>query len=221
MDKIKMFEDFVPVGFGNSMGVTYSLGGSRNIGTGYNMDAIAGPVTEACNKVASEGMAYESNDNPDHKLESYVKEAKELINNKIDEACENYKAMNEGAMSEIHLIANEVKSEAEFIKRFFAEFGDKIKKSKDTTEWAKSLYTDMKNESVITEADDYEFNPSEAAERLKRREEQNIQRYRAAQDREDNYGIALYELKIKLDKIDLERLKIQTAIHALKEKNGK
>ena len=37
----------------------------------------------------------------------------------------------------------------------------------------------------------------------------------------DNYAIALYELKIKLDKMDLERLKVQTAIHDLKKKNGR
>jgi hypothetical protein len=71
---------------------------------------------------------------------------------------------------------------------------------------------------IIKEANDYEYDPSAHAERLKRREQQNIERYRAAQDRQDNYAIALYELKIKLDKIDLERLKIQTAIHDLKDK---
>jgi hypothetical protein len=70
----------------------------------------------------------------------------------------------------------------------------------------------------IEEADDYEYDPSAHAERLKRREQQNVERYRAAQDRMDNYAIALYELKIKLDKIDLERLKILTAIHDLKDK---
>ena len=74
---------------------------------------------------------------------------------------------------------------------------------------------------TINEASDYEFNPSEAARRLKDREAENIQRYRAAQDRNDNYAIALYELKIKLDKMDLERLKVQTAIHDLKKKNGR
>tara|TARA_R100000008_G_C3484853_1_gene115714 strand:- start:139 stop:390 length:252 start_codon:yes stop_codon:yes gene_type:complete len=73
----------------------------------------------------------------------------------------------------------------------------------------------------INEAADYEFDPSAAAKRLKDREQENIQRYRAAQDRVDNYAIALYELRIKLDKIDLERLKVQTAIHDLKKKFGK
>jgi len=73
----------------------------------------------------------------------------------------------------------------------------------------------------LNEASDYEFNPSEAAARLKKREQENIQRYRAAQDRGDNFAIALYELKIKMDKIDLEGLKVQTAIHDLKKKYGK
>jgi hypothetical protein len=73
----------------------------------------------------------------------------------------------------------------------------------------------------LTEAEDYEFNPSEAAARLKKREKENIQRYRAAQDRGDNFAIELYSLKVKLDKMDLERLKVQTAIHDLKNKYGK
>lgn len=73
----------------------------------------------------------------------------------------------------------------------------------------------------LNEAADYEFNPSEAATRLKNREKENIQRYRAAQDRGDNYAIELYELRIKMDKIDLEGLKVQTAIHDLKKKYGK
>jgi hypothetical protein len=73
----------------------------------------------------------------------------------------------------------------------------------------------------ITEADDYEYDPNAHAERLKRREQQNIERYRAAQDRQDNYAIALYELKIKLDKIDLEKIKVLTAINDLKQKFNK
>ena len=54
--------------------------------------------------------------------------------------------LDEGTMSAIHQMAGEVKDETEFIKRFFKEFGAKIKKTKDTEEWAKSLYTDMVNE---------------------------------------------------------------------------
>ena len=74
--------------------------------------------------------------------------------------------------------------------------------------------------NYLNEASDYEFKPNEAATRLKAREKENIQRYRAAQDRGDNYAIALYELKIKMDKIDLEGLKVQTEIHKLKTKFG-
>jgi hypothetical protein len=81
-------------------------------------------------------------------------------------------------------------------------------------------YIDAAFESIM-EASDWEYDPSAHAERLKRREEQNIERYRAAQDRGDNYAIALYELKIKMDKIDLEKLKILTAIHELKKKFDK
>ena len=165
MGKIRMFEDFVPVGFGTNNLTSFAASG-RNINTGYNMDAFVGPaLEETCNKVAEQAYAYEANDNPEHTAEGYIKEAKDLINKRIDEACEGYGATNE--------------------------------------------------------ASDYEFDPNAAAQRLKKREQENIQRYRAAQDRGDNYAIALYELKIKMDKIDLEGLKVQTAIHDLKKKYGK
>lgn len=78
-----------------------------------------------------------------------------------------------------------------------------------------------KMEESLMEANDHEYDPAAHAERLKRREEQNVERYRAAQDRQDNYAIALYELKIKMDKIDLEKLKVLTAIHDLKKKFDK
>lgn len=73
----------------------------------------------------------------------------------------------------------------------------------------------------LTEAEDYEFNPNEAASRLKKREKQNIQRYRAAQERGDNFAIELYSLRVKLDKIDFEKLKLLSAIHDLKNKYKK
>jgi len=54
--------------------------------------------------------------------------------------------VKEGVMSDIHLMADEVNSEDEFIKRFFSEYGNKIKKTKDSEDWARSMYNDMVNE---------------------------------------------------------------------------
>lgn len=172
MKKLPLFEDFVPVGFASNNSSMYALGSSPNVDTGYNMDAIVGPVMDLGNHVAKEAYAYETNDNPEHTAESYIKEAKKHINQKIDEACENYAPTNEAYES-------------------------------------------------LDEANDHEYDPTAHAERLKRREQQNIDRYRAAQDRQDNYAIALYELKIRMDKIDLEKLKVLTAIHDLKKKFDK
>lgn len=56
--------------------------------------------------------------------------------------------VNEGTMSEIHMLAKEAKDVADFIKKFFKEFGDKVNKTKDTEEWVASLYTDMVGESI-------------------------------------------------------------------------
>jgi len=82
MGKIRMFEDFVPVGFGTNNLTSFAASG-RNINTGYNMDAFVGPaLEETCNKVAEQAYAYEANDNPEHTAEGYIKEAKDLINKK-------------------------------------------------------------------------------------------------------------------------------------------
>jgi hypothetical protein len=95
MKKLPLFEDFIPIGFGSNNSSTYSLGASPNVDTGYNMDAIVGPVMEVGNSVAKEAYSYEANDNPEHKAEAYIKEAKKHINQKIDEAYESYAATNE------------------------------------------------------------------------------------------------------------------------------
>ena len=73
---------------------------------------------------------------------------KHLINYELSSF---HRYMNEGTMSDIHLLAKEVKTEKEFISKFFKEYGDKLKQDKQSEEWVKSLYSDM-NESVVTEA---------------------------------------------------------------------
>lgn len=95
MKKVPLFEDFVPMGFGASNTASFGLGGGYKE-TGYDMDAFVGPpLEETCNKVAEQAYAHEANDNPEHTKEGYLKEAKDLINKKIDEACEAYGATNE------------------------------------------------------------------------------------------------------------------------------
>jgi len=83
-----------------------------------------------------------------------------------------------------------------------------------------SLRESLSNDGIV-EAEKHEFNPNETAERLKRREQQNIDRFRAAQEREDAFGITYYKYRIAIDKIDLQKLKLQTQIHQLKQKYKK
>ncbi len=99
MEKVPLFEDFMPVGFGASNAADFGLGGGYK-NTGYSMDAIVGPVEQCSNHVAEQANSYGSNDNPEHTAEAYIKEAKKHINDKIDEACENYSAMSESTLNE-------------------------------------------------------------------------------------------------------------------------
>ena len=63
-----------------------------------------------------------------------------------------------------------------------------------------------------------DYNPGEKMRQLKRREFQNIERYKAAQKRGDNYAIKYYEFRMKLDKLDIEKAKIFKEIQSLKKK---
>ena len=94
-------------------------------------------------------------------------------------------------------------------------------KISDSVKNLNSVHDTMDGKDGITEAEKHEFNPNETAERLKRRETQNIERYRAAQEREDNYGTTYYKYRIAIDKIDLQKLKLMTQIHQLKQKYKK
>ena len=58
--------------------------------------------------------------------------------------------LDESTMSDIHQMAGEAKSKEDFLKMFFKEYGAKVKKTKDSEEWAASLYDDM-NESKVNE----------------------------------------------------------------------
>jgi hypothetical protein len=94
-------------------------------------------------------------------------------------------------------------------------------KISDSVKNLNSVHDTMDGKDGITEAEKHEFNPNETAERLKRREQQNIERFRAAQDREDPFAIEYYQLRISIDKLDIKKLQYQTKIHQLKQKYKK
>lgn len=54
----------------------------------------------------------------------------------------------EGIMGNLHQMADEIRDEDKFVKAFFSEYGDKIKKSSDSEEWVRSLYKDTVNENI-------------------------------------------------------------------------
>jgi hypothetical protein len=243
MSKIPDFENFdiseaiVAAGFGMNNIQNFGLGGGTPQ-TGYSMSPIAGTVNTSADLIGSQAHDYEMNENDDHTADGYITEAKKHMNESIDKAYESCKAMDEsetprlnrpidvaiteGVMSNINMMAKGAKNYADFEKEFFAEYGHKkeFKKTPAFVKWLKTMYADTVNESVM-EADKHEFSPNETAERLKRREQQNIERYRAAQEREDNFGTTYYKYRIAVDKLDLQKLKLMTQIHQLKQKYKK
>jgi hypothetical protein len=92
-------------------------------------------------------------DNPDaYKEMPGDEEAREKGEVKTSKHTKAYdKLYSEGVMSDIHQMAADVKDEAEFIAKFFKQYGAKIKKTKDSEEWAKSLYNDMNESTQVNE----------------------------------------------------------------------
>ncbi len=78
------------------------------------------------------------------KLNTRLKTIDEFLSESVDFAFDIF----EGVMSDLHMIAGEAKDEDSFVKTFFKDYGDKIKKSKESEEWVRSLYRDTVKESV-------------------------------------------------------------------------
>jgi hypothetical protein len=137
-------ENFIPAGFGIDSMSTYSLGGTPNIRTGYNMSAIIGPVTELGNCIAKEAYAYEADDDPGHKAESYIKEAKKHIDDKINEACENYSVTNEAM---VQIAGKDKPAGAQVLATVLVDYmikKDFLNQDMNITSMKKSLVEDIK-----------------------------------------------------------------------------
>jgi len=59
--------------------------------------------------------------------------------------------LKEGIMSDIHLTIKSSSTEEDFIKKFFKKYGKQVKPNKESIEWVKGLYSDVKNESINEE----------------------------------------------------------------------
>ena len=84
------------------------------------------------------------------------KEAREKGEVKTSKATKAYSKLygedlDEGVMGDLHQMANEIGDEDKFVKAFFKEYGDKVKKSKDSEDWVRSLYRDTIQESLKTQ----------------------------------------------------------------------
>ncbi len=88
-------------------------------------------------------------------------DSKSLANKMKDKANQvannDWYVLEEGLMGDVHQLVKDTKTVQEFVKRFFAEYGDKIKRDRDSEEWVKGLYADAKNESLeLNEADAFD-----------------------------------------------------------------
>ena len=81
------------------------------------------------------------------KKSKHTKAFDDLYDEALDEM-----VTNEGVMSELHIMMEEAKTFADFKKRFYKEFKDKVKPNKDLDGWLKSLYEDGLSEGIDEKA---------------------------------------------------------------------
>lgn len=65
--------------------------------------------------------------------------------------------------------------------------------------------------------EEYEYSPGEAQQRFKKRRDEHIRRFRAAQERGDAYRIKFYDLQIKIDNLKEKELKLKNELTKLKK----
>ena len=94
--------------------------------------------------IKSEKEAQRIEDIKNTKLNTKLKTIDEFTTESVEFAFDIF----EGVMSDLHMLAGEAKDEDSFVKTFFKDYGDKIKKSKESEEWVRSLYKDTVQESV-------------------------------------------------------------------------
>ena len=83
------------------------------------------------------------------KWKAWAREYNEFAQEEV--LSESFIQVIEGVMSDIHILMDEVKDEDEFVKKFFKEYGAKIKKTSDSEKWVKDLYNDTMNEARLNE----------------------------------------------------------------------
>lgn len=93
-------EELVAVGYGPSTLSPYSIGSGYPT-TGYSMTPIAFKVNDLGSTIANEAVGYGDNENTNHTAESYLKEAKKYINDKLDEIYESSCGTTNEAMVQI------------------------------------------------------------------------------------------------------------------------
>lgn len=233
MKKLPQFEKFIPVGFSTNSGSKYSINSPSNIDTGYNMKAIIGPIMELSKCIAEQAVFYNEDDNPSHTTEDYINEAKKHVIQKIDEVCEGYDINENRDPKSIRNEYTELKKSSKqtlediWTRKYKIGNPKELDKEGLISDILRSKYGDkyvdaaFESEDHIYEDADYEYDPQEHAERLERKKETNLRRYRAAQDRGDNYAIKYYELRMRLDDIESEKLKTNVAIKQLQKKFNK
>lgn len=236
MKSIQNFNDFVneelvAVGYGPNTVSQYSIGSGYPM-TGYNMTPISFKVGDLGSAVATEALLYQDDTDPNHTAENYLKEAKKYINDKLNEIYEsscgktNENRDPKSIHKEYDNLKKMSKSDLERMWKYANKIGtpsglDKEGLISDILRGKHGdSYVDAAFES-LNEADEYEYDPQEHAKRLEKKKETNLRRYRAAQDRGDNYAIKYYELRMRLDDIESEKLKTKVAIEQLKKKFGK
>jgi hypothetical protein len=109
-------------------------------------------IKEFSQFINEEYVVYKRRKGEDSSEETGRYDSKSLANKMKDKANQvannDWYVLEEGIMGDVHQLIKDTKTVQEFVKRFFAEYGDKIKRDRDSEEWVKGLYSDAQNEGL-------------------------------------------------------------------------
>jgi len=116
-------------------------------------------IKEFSQFINEEYVVYKRRKGEDSSEETGRYDSKSLANKMKDKANQvannDWYVLEEGIMGDVHQLIKDTKTVQEFVKRFFAEYGDKIKRDRDSEEWVKGLYSDAQNEGLKLNEDVY------------------------------------------------------------------
>ena len=195
--------------------------------TGYTMSPVMGVVSTLKETLEKEADAYEKNDNPEHTAKSYLKEASKCISEELKSCYEKYE-INES--QDPQKIAKDAwdklhpDEKAGYLSILYdRDYSPSSKKFNELSlETQKRIIQDVKDGTFgdINENEEELFELYDVAKKtevIKNRNIRNQKGLEMAKLKNDKTGEKMYQMKLQLDQIDLQKTKLKGEISKIQD----